>query len=85
RLEFVNLPEKCLIRVFTVSGDLVAVIPHNLPGDRNIGWRSPASERWDLNSRNTQQVVSGLYLFSVEDLTEGNLGRIEVGKFVIIR
>ncbi|MBU1936418.1 hypothetical protein KKG05_03400, partial [bacterium] len=85
RLEFINLPDKCLIRVFTVSGDLVAVIPHNLAGDKNIGWRSPSSERWDLNSRNTQQVVSGLYFFSVQDYTEENYGNIDVGKFVIIR
>ncbi len=85
RLEFINLPDKCLIRVFTVSGDLVAVIPHNLAGDKNIGWRSPSSERWDLNSRNTQQIVSGLYLFSVQDYSEENYGNIDVGKFVIIR
>jgi hypothetical protein len=85
RLDFVNLPEKCLIRVFTVAGDLVAIIPHNIVGDKNIGWYSPTSESWDLNSRNTQQVVSGLYLFSVEDRTELNFGNIQVGKFVIIR
>jgi len=85
RLEFVNLPEKCLIHVFTVAGDLVAIIPHNLAGDKNIGWYSPTSESWDLNSRNTQQIVSGLYLFSVEDHTELNFGNIQVGKFVIIR
>lgn len=42
-------------------------------------------QSWDLNSRNGQQVVSGLYLFSVEDLTPGHKGDIEVGKFVIIR
>jgi hypothetical protein len=54
-------------------------------GDKNIGWYSPTSESWDLNSRNTQQVVSGLYLFSVEDRTELNFGNIQVGKFVIIR
>lgn len=85
RLEFVNLPQKCLIRVYTVAGDVVAVIPHNLPGDTNAGWRSPTSEGWDLNSRNTQQIVSGLYLFSVEDRTEVNSGHIQVGKFVVIR
>jgi hypothetical protein len=85
RLEFINLPDKCLIRIYTVAGDLVAIIPHNLAGDSNIGWRSPTSEAWDLNSRNTQQIASGLYLFSVEDHTETNFGDIQVGKFVIIR
>ena len=85
RLEFINLPQQCLIRIFTISGDLVAIVPHNIAGDANIGWISDYSESWDLNSRNMQQVVSGLYFFSVEDYTPGNKGKIEVGKFVIIR
>lgn len=84
RLEFINLPEKCLIRIFTVAGDLVQIIPHNVIGDRSQ-WASATSERWDLNSRNRQQVTSGIYLFSVEDLTDGNGHQIETGKFVIIR
>ncbi len=90
RIEFFNLPSNCLIRIYTVAGDLVAVVPHsreifNDVGDDNSGWVSDYSESWDLNSRNGQQVVSGLYLFSVEDLTPDNKGNIEVGKFVIIR
>jgi hypothetical protein len=35
---------------------------------------------WDLISRNTQAVVSGIYLYSVES-ESGN----QVGKFVIIK
>ncbi len=91
RLDFINLPAKCLIRIYTVAGDLVQIIPHttetpfNTIGDANNGWVSDYSESWDLNSRNSQQVVSGLYLFSVENLTTGHEGEIEVGKFVIIR
>jgi hypothetical protein len=84
RLEFINLPDQCLIRVFTVAGDVVQIVPHNLAGDRSQ-WPSLNSERWDLNSRNRQQVVSGIYLFSVEDMTPGNGHKIETGKFVIIR
>jgi hypothetical protein len=85
RLEFINLPRQCLIRVFTLAGDLVAIIPHNITGDGNLGWASQYSERWDLNNRNRQQVVSGIYLFSVEDKTPGNEGKIKIGKFVVIR
>lgn len=81
RLEFTNLPERCLIRVFTVAGDLVQIIPHNVVGDES-SWASLNSEKWDLNSRNTQQVVSGIYLFSVEDLADHS---VETGKFVIIK
>jgi hypothetical protein len=37
---------------------------------------------WDLITRNTQAVVSGLYLFSVEDK---ETGKTQLGKFVIIK
>ena len=85
RMFFYNLPKECLIRIFTVAGDLVHIIPHNTDGDANQDWNADYAESWDLNSRNKQQVVSGMYLFTVENLTEGNEGEIEVGKFVIIR
>jgi hypothetical protein len=81
RIEFTNLPERCLIRIFTVSGDLVQIIPHNEMGDES-SWASLNSEKWNLNSRNTQQVVSGIYLFSVEDMKDHS---VETGKFVIIK
>ncbi len=84
RIEFMNLPEICLIRIYTVSGDLVQVLPHNMDGDRSR-WDSQYSEAWDLNSRNFQQVSSGLYLFSVEDKTPENEGEVSTGKFVIIK
>jgi len=85
RLYFYNLPKQCLIRIFTVAGDLVVIIPHNVTGDLNQGWSAEFAESWDLNSRNKQQVVSGMYLFTVENMTKENNGDIEVGKFVIIR
>jgi len=84
-LEFINLPRQCIIRIFTLAGDLVDIVPHNVSVDGNIGWASEYSESWDLNNRNRQQVVAGIYLFSVEDKTPQNDGNIQVGKFVIIR
>ncbi len=85
RMEFINLPQQCLIRIYTVSGDLVQILPHNVDGDGNTSWAADYSEAWDLNSRNFQQVASGLYFFSVEDKTPGNEGDIYTGKFVIIK
>lgn len=84
RIEFINLPEQAIIRIYTVAGDLVQMLPHNLEGD-NSRWQSLYSEHWDLNTRNFQQVSSGLYVFSVEDMTEGSGGSIATGKFVIIK
>ncbi len=85
RIFFYNLPKECLIRIYTVSGDLVQIIPHNIRGDLNATWNADYAESWDLNSRNKQQVVSGMYLYTVEDKTEGNKGDIQVGKLVVIR
>ena len=84
RIDFVNLPEKCLIRIFTLAGDLVQILPHNVDGDRDRSWKSPYSESWNLNTRNFQLVVPGLYFFSVEDLTPGGSGEVRTGKFAII-
>lgn len=85
RLYFYNLPMECLIRIYTLSGDLVAIVPHNVSGDSNLGWNADFAESWDLNSRNKQQVVAGIYLFTVEDLTVENNGDTQTGKFVVIR
>ncbi len=87
RLYFYNLPKYCLIRIYTVSGDLVDIIPHNIEGDAITGWDDDYAEPWDLNSRNHQQVVSGMYLFTVEECDEYSKGSgdFEVSKFVVIR
>ena len=85
RLYFYNLPKECFIRIYTVAGDLVDIVPHNVSGDSNQGWNADFAEAWDLNSRNHQQVVAGLYLFTVEDMTPEKKGDIQTGKFVVIR
>ena len=91
RIYFYNLPKYCLIRIYTVAGDLVDIIPHNISGDANSGWSDDYAEAWDLNSRNHQQIVSGMYLFTVEEYKQGsgdtpqNSGDYETGKFVVIR
>ncbi len=74
-IHFINLPPKCTIRIFTLDGDLVREIDHDVPAD----YPQSGHERWDLITRNTQAVVSGIYYYSVES-DQGN----QVGKIVII-
>lgn len=73
-IHFTNLPHKCTIRIFTIDGDLVRQIEHDYPMD------SPRSmhERWDLITRNTQAVVSGIYYYSVESEYGNQLGKIVI-------
>ena len=85
RIWFYNLPRQALIRIYTVSGDLVIGIAHNIAGDSNICQDYEYAECWNLQNRNEQMVASGLYLFSVEDKTPGGSDKVQTGKFVIIR
>ncbi len=75
-IHFVNLPPKCTISIFTLDGDLVREIDHDVdPSDPKCHY-----DYWDLISRNTQMVVSGLYYWTVEDTQ----GKVQIGKFVIL-
>jgi len=70
---FINLPARCKISIFSLSGDL---IDEMYKDEATTG-----AMYWDLISRNNQKVVSGLYVYIVE--TPG--GDKKVGKFLIIR
>jgi len=76
RIHFANLPEVCTIRIFTLSGDLVREIKHWCPG----GGPSCQHEEWNVISRNTQSVVTGIYIWSVRS----DMGE-QLGKLVIIK
>lgn len=73
RIQFINLPEVCTIKIYTLAGDLIQTLRHN---DPNRGY-----ENWNLTSSVGQAVSSGIYLFTVED--QG--GNVQTGKFVIIK
>ena len=79
-VHFANLPEKCKISIFTLDGDLVRELDHpssNLPN----GCAETAHEDcWDLITRNSQQVVSGIYYWTVEDES----GNVQMGKVAVI-
>jgi len=72
RIFFHNLRGECTIRIYTLDGDLVQEIEHR-DADKTVA-------SWNLINRNTQAVVSGIYLYSIESKW-GN----QVGKFVIIK
>lgn len=76
RIHFENLPSKCTIKIFTLDGDLVREIVHDVDEtDPNYG-----HDTWDLITRNTQLAVSGLYYWTVE--ADGQ--ETQIGKLVLI-
>jgi len=75
-IHFANLPARCTIRIFSLDGDLIREIEHDVdPADPLAN-----HDVWDMITRNSQSVVSGLYYWSVED----NSGNTQVGKLVIL-
>jgi hypothetical protein len=75
RVRFVNLPRRSMVRIYSLSGDLVWSRYFEDPTD-------PTGEPpgWNLVSRNDQEIVGGIYLMHVES-PEGE----QINKFVIVR
>ncbi len=71
RVQFMGLTERCTIRIFSYSGQLVNTIEHE---------RNAFGNPWYQISRNDQLLASGVYYFVVEDVS----GARAHGKFVII-
>ena len=97
-LWFGNLPARCRLSIFTLSGDLVFDTDFDGSTYRGEGARgvydptreldvppptlSGASYAWNLISREGQAVASGLYLFTVKNLETGEVQR---GKFLVVK
>ena len=88
---FRNLPKAAEIRIFTLAGDLVDIIEHgesyqgqdieNINDSRNP-LMSGREHAWDMVTMYDQAAATGLYLFTVEDISSG---KIKEGKFLIIK
>jgi hypothetical protein len=75
-LHFANLPPKCTIKIFSLDGDLVRELTH----DKSPDDPTASHETWNLITRNTQAIVTGLYYFVV-DSDQGT----QIGKIVILK
>ena len=83
RIEFVNVPSICTIRIYTLAGEHIRTIEHN-DGDGDEPWGSRALGDYQVN-KYLQFVAPGVYLFHVESHVPGHEGEQKVGKFVIIK
>ncbi|HEX9658547.1 MAG TPA: T9SS type A sorting domain-containing protein [Bacteroidota bacterium] len=75
-IKFINLPGKCIIRVFSLSGDLIRTVDH----DGTSGSFPDGDENMTLVSDSNRALASGIYVYTVES----EFGT-QTGKFVIIR
>ena len=75
-IHFVNLPPRCTISIYTIDGDLIRTFQHDRdPADPDSG-----RDSWNMITRNTQMVVTGLYYWIVE----AEDGSVQIGKFAVI-
>ena len=77
-IKFINLPEVCTIRVFSLAGDLIRTIRHD--GRGAAGGFSRGDASMSLLSESNRALASGIYIFTVES-PYGT----QTGKFVVIR
>lgn len=74
-IHFNHVPSRCTIRIYTVSGELVATIEHDEPG------LIDGSAEWNLLTRDNLAASYGVYIYHVDAPGIGD----KVGKFAIIK
>lgn len=83
RIEFVNVPSQCTIRIYTLAGEHIRTIEHD-DGSGDEPWGSRALGDYQVN-KYLQFVAPGTYLFHVESHVKGHEGEQKIGKFLIIK
>jgi hypothetical protein len=83
RMEFINIPAVCTIRIYTLAGDLVKTIEHD-DGSGAQAWGSIVAADYQTNKW-FLHIAPGFYVYHVESRAEGTKGESFVGKFAIIR
>lgn len=82
RVRFINLPNRCTIRIFNLNGELVRTLNHRetTAEGKGVGNNAGGDEWWDLLGEGRELVASGVYIFHVES----EVGS-QTGKFAIVR
>ncbi len=70
-ITFTNLASECTIRVYTISGSLVASL-NETDGDGQYSWNVKNSDGFDL--------VSGIYMYHIRSAND-----VKVGKIMVVR
>lgn len=78
RIQFINLPTECTIRIYTVAGDLVSTIHHHDPYAGGFEKQTPGTAYWNLQTMNRQKVATGIYVYYVTSPYGETVGRFAV-------
>jgi hypothetical protein len=74
RIEFVNMPQQGIIRIYSSSGVLVDLIEHD-------SQQAGGSAVWDVRNRNNQVVASGVYFYHIESNDQRRVGRMTIVRY----
>ncbi len=77
-MRFTNVPQKCIIRIYTVAGELAAVIRHNDPSRGEASWNQIPDSRGG-------GVPAGVYYWVLESQMPGSQGQTQSGTLMIIK
>jgi hypothetical protein len=80
RVQFINLPTECTIKIYTIAGDLVKTLTHAEPYQGGFDNHTRGTAYWNLQTENNQKVTTGVYVFRVVS----PFGEA-VGRFAVIR
>ena len=73
-IQFRYLPNECIIRIYTISGELVRTINHSSTIESGTG-------RWDLLTKDNLAASYGVYVYHIE---AKNIGE-KIGKVAIVK
>lgn len=74
RVQFINLPASCTIRIYNLRGELIRTLQHD-------GFGGEGAMFWDLTTEGGQELAYGVYVFHVDAPGIGE----STGKFAIIK
>ena len=83
RIQFLGLPGKAKIKIYTLVGDLVREIEHN-DGSGSAAWGTIANMDYQL-TKWALGVAPGVYIYLIESLVSGHEGESFVGKLAIVK
>jgi hypothetical protein len=78
QIMFMNLPQQCKLKIYTLTGELVKTIDHPCGAD----------QAWiDARTESNQYCASGVYIVVVDDAKDANKNPLpkKFYKFVIVR
>ena len=78
KIRFINLPKHCMIRIYSVSGDLVYESEHQKESSAESAWRQSTITF-------SGRIVSGIYFWVVESLDPESTGNIQKGTLAVVK